>query len=103
MININFNLTISDENIPSEYGKVLELTTRFNEHLNRIQSAGMFLIYQDPPSDKMFVIFVNDWLEAGSQTCFAWTSEDRNDVKGFLESLAKFPQIFCKVIPALPL
>ena len=54
--------------------------------------------------DKFFVVFVPDWLDAGSQVCnFAWTSENRDDVTGFLESLAKFPQIFCKVIPALPL
>ena len=26
-----------------------------------------------------------------------------NDVEGFLKALAKFPKIFCKVIPALPL
>lgn len=103
MINIKFDLNIDENNIPEEHGKVLELATKFNEHLNRIQSAGMFVVYQDPPSDKMFVIFVSDWLEAGSQACFAWTSEDRNDVKGFLEVLSKFPQIFCKVIPALPL
>lgn len=46
---------------------------------------------------------ISDCLESGSQTCFAWTSEDKNDVEGFLKSLAKFPKIFCKVITALPL
>ena len=102
MINVKFNVSIDDSRILGTFnGKVPNLVALFNTHLEHVQSAGMFERFD--LGDKLFIVFVSDWLEAGSQTCFAWTSEDKNDIKGFLEALAKFPQIFCKVIPALPL
>lgn len=102
MINLKFDLTFDEEKISSAMnGKVRNLVAMFNSHLNNIQSLGMFRVFDD--GDKYFVVFVPDWLDTGSHTCFAWTSENRDDVTGFLESLAKFPQIFCKVLPALPL
>ena len=99
MIELKFNITFDETRVPDDIGKVSALVRAFNSYLNLTQSAGSFEYLIN--GDKKFVIFVSDWLEAGSQTCFAWTSEDRNDVKGFLESLAKFPQIFCKVVPVL--
>ena len=102
MINIKFDITLDEDKISDAgYGKVSNLVSQINSHLNRINDAGMFTFHVD--GEKYFVIFVEDWLDAGSHTCFAWTSEDRHDVNGFLKALAKFPEIFCKVIPALPL
>lgn len=102
MIEIKFGITIKEGEIHCGVGKVPALVNRFNVHLERMNESGQFEYVIN--GDKFFVVFVPDWLVVDSQLCnFAWTSEDRNDVKGFLESLAKFPQIFCKVIPALPL
>ena len=102
MINIKFDVSIDDSRILGTFnGKVPNLVARFNTHLEHVQSAGMFARFDQ--GDKLFIVFVSDWLESVSQTCFAWTSEDRHDVKGFLEALAKSPQIFYKIIPALPL
>lgn len=102
MIDIKFDISI-DENKYSEigYGRVHNLVMRINESLTRIQDAGTFTYHVD--GEKYFVIFVSDWLDAGSQTCFAWTSEDPHDIEGFLKALAQFPQIFIKALPALPL
>lgn len=102
MINVKFDVSLDDSRIIGTFnGKVPNLVARFNTHLEHVQSAGMFARFDQ--GDKLFIVFVSDWLESGSQTCFAWTSEDKNDVEGFLKALAKFPKIFCKVIPALPL
>lgn len=102
MIEIKFGITINEDEIHCGVGKIPALVNRFNSHLERMNESGQFEYVIN--GDKKFVVFVPDWLDAGSQVCnFAWTSEDRDDVTGFLESLAKFPQIFCKVIPALPL
>lgn len=102
MINLKFDITIDEGKISDAgYGKVGNLVSQINNHLNRIQDAGVFTFHVD--GEKYFVIFVEDWLDAGSHICFAWTSEDSHDVNGFLESLAKFPKIFCKIIPALPI
>ena len=102
MINIKFDVSIDDSRILGTFnGKVPNLVARFNTHLEHVQSAGMFARFDR--GDKLFIVFVSDWIESGSQTCFAWTSEDKNDIEGFLKALAKFPKIFCKVIPALPL
>lgn len=100
MINLKFDITTKDEDIsPSVNGKVFNLVRMFNAHLERLQDAGMFQWIDI--GNKRFVIFVPDWLEASSQTCFAWAGDDFNDVKGFLETLAKFPQVFCKVVYVL--
>lgn len=102
MINIKFDITLDEDKISDAgYGKVGNLVSQINNHLDRIKDPGTFVFNVD--GEKYFVIFVSDWIDAGSHTCFAWTSEDSHDVNGFLEALAKFPQIFCKVIPALPL
>ena len=102
MINIKFDITLDEDKISDAgYGKVSNLVSQINSHLNRINDAGMFTFHVD--GEKYFVIFVEDRLDAGSHTCFAWNSEDRHDVNGFLKALAKFPKIVCKVIPALPL
>lgn len=103
MINIKFDITLYEDKISDAgYGKVSNLVSQINNHLNIIiNDAGAFTFHVD--GEKYFVIFVENWLDAGSHTCFAWTSEDKNDVEGFLKALAKFPKIFCKVIPALPL
>ena len=102
MINIKLDVSIDDSRILETFnGKVPNLVARLNAHLEHVQSAGKFARFDR--GEKLFIVFVSDWLESGSQTCFAWTSEDKNDVEGFLKALAKFPEIFCKVIPALPL
>ena len=102
MIKIKLDVSIDDSRILGTFnGKVPNLVARFNAYLEHVQSAGMFARFDQ--GDKLFIVFVSDWLESGSQTCIAWTSEDKNDVEGFLKDLAKFPEIFCKVIPALPL
>lgn len=102
MINLKFDITINEDDIHCGVGKVPALVNRFNAHLERMNESGQFEYVIN--GDKFFVVFVPDWIDAGSQVCnFAWTSENRDDVTGFLESLAKFPSIFCKVIPALPL
>lgn len=102
MISVKFDITINEDDIHCVVGKIPALVNIFNEHLERMNETCQFEYVIN--GDKFFVVFVPDWLNAGSQVCnFAWTSENREDVNGFLQSLAKFPQIFCKVIPALPL
>lgn len=102
MINVKFDVTINEDDIHCGVGKIPALVNIFNAHLERMNEPCQFEYVIN--GDKFFVVFVPDWLDAGSQVCnFAWTSENRDDVTGFLQSLAKFPQIFCKVIPALPL
>ena len=102
MINVKFDVTINEDDIHCEAGNIPALVNIFNAHLERMDEPCQFEYMIN--GDKFFVVFVPDWLDAGSQVCnFAWTSENRDDVTGFLQSLAKFPQIFCKVIPALPL